>query len=164
MQDIKEYLSYDPLTGVFTRNINWNRWKAGTIAGSKNHWGYIDIKYENKTYKAHRLAWWFVHGVMPEFKIDHINEIKDDNRIANLRLDINGENPHNISIGRADNTSGYRGVSWYKPLNKWVANICVKGKAIYLGYYDTPEEAHEAYLCAKRTYHPFWVETKEELQ
>jgi hypothetical protein len=158
MQDIKEYIAYDQETGIFT----WvkppsKKIIVGSIVGTKHSAGYIQIGYRGRLYKAHRLAWWFTYSVLPDCAIDHINEIRDDNRICNLRLDTNRENEQNNSKIPCNNKSGYRGVSWHKNAKKWVANIRVKNKLIYLGSYDTPEEAHEAYLCAKRTYHPFWV-------
>ena len=93
MQDIKDYLSYDPLTGVIT----WLKpsaihIKIGCIAGYKGSKGYIQIGYKGKEYKAHILAWILHYGLLPKYKIDHINEVKHDNRICNLRLDINGQN------------------------------------------------------------------------
>ncbi|MCJ7808181.1 MAG: HNH endonuclease [Dehalococcoidia bacterium] len=161
MQDIKDHLSYDQGTGTITwskpPNTN-NRIKAGSIAGTTTSEGYIRIKYKGKNYQAHRLAWYFHYDEVPAYPLDHINEIKDDNRIVNLRLDTNGANTQNISTPQVNNASGFLGVSWCKPNKKWRAQIKVKGKKINLGSYDTPEEARDVYLCAKREYHPFWVE------
>jgi hypothetical protein len=159
MQNIKDFLSYDQETGIFTwvkkpnRNI-----KLGSIAGRKRNDGYVEVKYNKKHYLAHRLAWFFMYGEVPLYNIDHINEIKIDNRICNLRLDSNGENTHNISKPRVDNTSGHRGAYWHKQRGKWTAQIRVKGVLIHLGMFNLPEEAHAAYLCAKRELHPYWVE------
>lgn len=162
MQDIKDYLSYDPETGLFTRikGVRVNRKLLGKPTGYKRPDGYIRIVVNGKRYFAHRLAWWYVHGVIPECNIDHKNGVKNDNRICNLRLDSNSENNQNINVLSAHNKSGYQGVSWWESKRKWRATITIKNKQMYLGYYDTPEEAHEAYLCAKRKYHPFWVENK----
>ena len=114
-----------------------------------------------KTHQAHRIVWQLHNGQIPDgLQIDHINGIKDDNRIENLRLDVNKENPQNISEPQCNNTSGYLGVSWNEREKKWRAQIMVKGKRKYLGLYDTKEEAYEAYLAAKRDLHPFWVEKK----
>jgi hypothetical protein len=161
MQDIKDYLSYEPITGVFT----WikspaDHIKIGYVAGCKDKEGYIKIRFTKIGYRAHRLAWWFIYGEMPDCKIDHINEVRDDNRISNLRLDVNKENEQNSSKPQKNNTSGYLGVNWSITCNKWESRISVKGKRIVIGYYDTPEEAHAAYLCAKKKHHPFWVENK----
>ena len=160
MQDIKEYLSYDPDTGVFVWIKAKQGARAGSVAGGLSIKGYVRIMYKGKMYLAHRLAWWFVYGEMPDCDIDHKNRIKGDNRIENLRLDTNGDNPHNISRAQRNNTSGYRGVSWNKAISKWKTSIRIERKGKHLGYYDTPEEAYEAYLCAKRELHPFWVEGK----
>jgi hypothetical protein len=163
MQNIKDFLSYDQETGIFTwvKKPNPNI-KVGSIAGTPNKFGYIQIGYNYKHYRAHRLAWFFTYGEMPKFNIDHKNEIKSDNRICNLRLDTNKENEHNISALKINNTSGYRGVHWTIKGKKWIASIKVKGKPIYLGSYDKPEEAHAAYLCAKRELHPYWIEKTGE--
>ena len=159
MQDIKEYITYNQETGIFT----WIKTPSkkiivGSIVGTKHSAGYIQIGYKGKLYKAHRLAWWFTYSVVPDCAIDHINEVRDDNRICNLRLDISRENEQNNSKVPFNNTSGYRGVSWHKTVKKWTAHIRVKGVLIHLGVYNTPEEAHAAYLCAKSEQHPFWVE------
>ena len=160
MQDIKDYLFYDPETGVFTRIKRFGKSTKITdsVVGNKHSSGYIQMGYKNKLYKAHRLAWWFVYGTMPDCAIDHINGIKSDNRICNLRLVTQIQNSQNSNVISTRNKSGYRGVSWNTAMGKWLATIQVKGKSIYLGSYDKPEEAHAAYLCAKKEHHPFWVE------
>jgi hypothetical protein len=161
MQDIKEHLSYDPLTGEFTwLKPTAHRVKVGDTAGYIHSRGYVHINYKAKPYKAHRLAWVLHYGLLPKYKIDHINEIKHDNRISNLRLDIHRQNKQNVTIPSKSNTSGYTGVSFHKTAGKWAANIYNRDTQIYLGLYDTPEEAHEAYLTAKRELHTFWVENK----
>lgn len=163
MQNIKEYLSYDQETGIFT----WIKSpkaavKINSTANSRDIKGYVIVNYKNKTYKLHRLAWYYVYGELPTCNIDHINEVKDDNRIRNLRLDVHNRNTQNVSKLQSNNSSGYRGVSWAKHTNKWLASIKIKGRSKNLGYYDTPEEAYGVYITAKRKYHPFWVENKGE--
>ena len=157
---LQELLSYDPETGIFTNLKSRGRVKIGAVAGSKNPNGYIYIAIDSKKYRAHRLAWLYVHGNFPANQIDHINEVKDDNRIVNLRLATNLENHQNQSSPRTNNTSGYLGVIWDKFSGKWRARIKVNGKQKHLGCFDTGEEASEAYVTAKRELHPFWVEEK----
>lgn len=158
MQDIKDYISYNPDTGVFTRLKTSGGCIPNSIVGTKQSAGYIRLRVKRKLYLAHRLAWWFVYGKMPDHNIDHINGVRDDNRICNLRLDTDKQNQQNITTLSKNNKSGFAGVSWSKRMNKWRADIYIEGKSIYLGNYDTPEEASAAYLCAKKKHHPFWVE------
>ena len=160
-EQLQQLLSYDPETGIFTNLTQRGRSvKIGAVAGSKYSEGYICIAIDYKRYLAHRLAWLYVHDNFPVNQIDHINEVKDDNRIVNLRLATDLENKHNQSSPRTNNTSGYLGVGWYKPYGKWQALIQVNGRRKHLGCFDTAEEASEAYLTAKRKLHQFWVEEK----
>jgi hypothetical protein len=145
---LKEYLIYDSNTGVFTRRISSsNRVKAGDIAGSLTDTGYLRIRVQNVTYKAHRLAWLYVYGEFPAENIDHVNTIRTDNRICNLRAASFSDNNHNQSL-RSNNTSGYKGVSWNSQFSKWVAKIGIEGKRKFIGFFETPEEAYKAYCLA----------------
>ena len=156
---LKELLSYNQETGVFTNLTQRNSHaKKGSIAGTKTKNGYIQIQIDKKIYLAHRLAWLYVYGEFPEKLIDHINEITDDNCIANLRLATNLENQHNASSLRINNTSGFRGVAWNKLSKKWMATIAINGKNKHLGHFNTAEEASEVYVTAKRKFHTFWKE------
>jgi|694.fasta_scaffold07589_25 hypothetical protein len=148
---LKELLHYDTETGLFTwLTSKRNSVKAGSIAGCKKENGYILIKIHNKRYKAHRLAFLYVYGRFPEKQIDHINRIRSDNRICNLREATNQQNLWNQSI-RKDNTSGYIGVSMFR--KKYVAQITVDSKLIHIGTFATAEKAGQAYLAAKSVYH-----------
>jgi len=155
---LKELLQYDPETGIFTNLTQRGKVKKGAIAGSKYSNGYIYIGINRKRYRAHRLAWLYVYGEFPANQIDHINEIKDDNRIVNLRVATNLENQHNVSSLQTNNTSGFRGVFWRKNRKKWKAIIYLNGKQKHLGHFDTAEEAYESYLKVKKELHPFWKE------
>jgi hypothetical protein len=160
MQDIKEYLSYNPDTGVFTRLTSSNRWKAGHTTGTLDKAGYTIIRYKGKQYKAHRLAWYYVYGSMPIHNIDHINEDKSDNRINNLRLDNRNNNTQNVSLPTKTSKSGLRGVHWCNRDKKWIAQLSVNGRQICVARSDNKQEAYDAYLAAKREHHTFWVENK----
>ncbi|MBV4365919.1 HNH endonuclease [Erwinia phyllosphaerae] len=122
-----EMLSYDPATGLFTWKVNRMRIKSGTTAGSKEKNGYIVIAIEGKYYKAHRLAYFYVNKKWPKNNIDHINRVRDDNRISNLRDATFDENRMNNSI-YSNNTSGFPGVSWHKGKGKWVVKTSEAGK------------------------------------
>jgi len=147
---LKELLSYDENTGLFIRKIKLSRWQAGSIAGSKQNKGYIQIMIDGENYLAHRLAWLYVYGEWPKNQIDHINRIKTDNKIKNLRDVTNSTNQHNNAI-RRHNTSGTTGVMTLKSKNSWGAQIYVNNKRIYLGVFKTKEEA----ISARKNYEKF---------
>lgn len=102
---------------------------------------------DGKNYLAHRLAWFYVYGEWPKNQIDHINRIKTDNRIFNLRDVDNSTNQHNNAL-RKHNTSGTTGVMNCKSRNCWGAQIYVNNKRIYLGIYKTKEDA----ILARKKY------------
>jgi hypothetical protein len=148
-------LDYDLETGIFRWRVQpCNRIKAGVVAGTVNHDGYIRIKINGTLFMAHRLAWLHTHGTWPLQQIDHINGDKADNRIRNLRDVSRSVNMQNQVRAQKDNTSGLRGVSWHKDKKRWEACISVNGQNEYLGSFDTTEAAHAAYLSAKLRLHP----------
>lgn len=152
---LKELLDYDPETGVFVRKKNVRGgFSIGDIAGTINDNGYRIINIDGKRYRAHRLAWLYVYGVHPSAYLDHINRDRSDNRINNLREVNKQQNSWNHG-GNIANTSGFTGVSWHKKSNKWRAAIRVNYVQRALGYFDTKEEAHAAYVQAKVEHHNF---------
>lgn len=148
---LKSQLSYDKETGVIKWNVTRNRVKEGQPAGNK-HLGYIRIKLNGCNYAAHRLAWLFSYGVWPKNEIDHINGVRDDNRLCNLREATHAENLQNC-IHRRVNKHGLRGVSKQTCSKKWAATITANGRKHHLGTFATPEEAHAEYLKAVPLYH-----------
>jgi hypothetical protein len=153
---LKELLSYDPETGVFTRLVGRSgpNARAGDVAGCNNGQGYVRIYVDGKPYKAHRLAWFYTHGVWPS-EMDHKNGNRSDNRIANLREVTRAENKANSSAYK-NNTSGYVGVSLHKKSGQWIAQIQKDGKKQGLGYFPTPEVARAAYVeAAQRLFGEF---------
>lgn len=103
---------------------------------------------DGKTYKAHRLAWLYVHGVWPTYGINHINTIKTDNRISNLE-DISHRD--NCSKKRRHLEGHLVGIYFCKRLQKWIAEIRIKRKKRYLGSFPTKELAYDAYQAALKT-------------
>ena len=152
---IRELFHYDPATGIFTRKIKTApSTKVGEIAGYVRCDGYVLIKVDKKNIYAHRLAWLCFYGASAEKQIDHINGIKSDNRIVNLRLATLSQNQHNRTA-YANNTSGYKGVM-LDVSGKWMARIKLNGKSHYLGTFDAPADAHAAYIeAATRMHGPF---------
>lgn len=146
-------LSYNPETGVFVWARNSTRVKIGDIAGTPDRKGYIRIRVGSKKYAAHRLAWIAAKGSDPgEYQIDHINGVKSDNRIENLRLATNTENQRNK--GRyACKKSGSKGVYWNKSNSSFHAAIRVDGRLKHLGYFATADEARKAYAIAAERFH-----------
>lgn len=151
---LRELLSYDPETGLFRWRVSRGRAKAGMSTGYVNNEGYSLIGIDQRLHKAHRLAWLYVHGVWPTDQLDHINNIRHDNRIANLREATNAENGQN-RVKRVDNTTSKTGVCWYIKYNCWQARITVMGKRIHLGYFAKWEDAVDARTKAKSEHHKF---------
>ncbi|BAM29118.1 HNH endonuclease [Xanthomonas phage CP1] len=142
---------YDSVSNTFHGVVDP---EAGPVKAYKMSSGYLQIKTGAQKHLAHRLAWVLATGKWPSRQLDHINGVRDDNRLCNLRECTIAENAQNRGM-RSNNTSGYTGVSWNKRTQRWEAYISVAGKRINLGYYHTPEEAHRAYLEAKKAHHTF---------
>jgi hypothetical protein len=154
---LKDILSYDKDTGVFIwiKKINprSGKVKVGNIAGGLSN-GYRVIKINNNNYCAHRLAWLYIYGKWPKNEIDHINGIRSDNRIENLRDVLHSENLQNQRNPRKNSKLGIMGASLHTD-GRYQAHLKHNGKIKYIGLFDTPEQAHEAYLIEKRKIHKF---------
>lgn len=155
---IKKLFSYNTTTGILRQKVRTSkRVKIGDVIGNKRKDGYIRTEINGKGYLAHRLVWVLHNGDIPNgMQIDHINGVRDDNRIENLRLATRSINCQNLRHARTDNkSSGLLGVykRVYKHRDKYEAKIRIDGKSIYLGLFLTPESAHAAYLQAKRELH-----------
>ncbi|MEX5730773.1 HNH endonuclease [Providencia hangzhouensis] len=154
---LRELLDYNPDTGVFT----WlPKASKGTrrvgVAGSVSN-GYIAIGIDGKQYRAHRLAWLYIYGHWPNNMLDHVNRIKSDNRILNLREASNEENQRNVEVGKK-NKSGFKGVFWEPSRQKWKARAQMNKKKYTIGRFDKIEDAVAAYenFCRKN-YGEFYV-------
>ena len=151
---LRELLRYDPETGDFFRLVALRGGKLGVVPRTTSGNGYIYISVDGGKYLAHRLAWFWAHGEWPAEDIDHINCVRSDNRLANLRSVPRFVNNQNRSSVRSDNKySGIAGVSWHKHCAKWRARITLHGVETQIGVYPTKEEASAAYIAEKRRLH-----------
>lgn len=154
---LREMLDYDPESGIFRWKFKTPYKDVGEVVGRRDKDGYLDTHIKmmsgrSKNFRLHRLAWFYVYGVWPENQIDHINGIKDDNRIENLREATANQNQWNQKKAK-NNTSGHKVVYWVKRANKWRAFIYCNSKNIHLGYFSSLLEAAEAYKQAAIKYH-----------
>jgi len=147
-ETVNHLLAYCPETGDLTRKVRIGRLKVGAIAGYITAGGYRSVTVNGCWVQAHRLAWLLFYGVDPIAEIDHINGVKTDNRILNLRIASKAENCRNRKLHRT-NSSGYKGVSWHKKLSKWQATL--NGK--YLGYFVNKEDAVACVRAARTLAH-----------
>jgi hypothetical protein len=145
LERLKQALSYDPSTGLFTCLITRGRRLAGDITGTLNQHGYVLICIDGVTYSAHRLAWFYVTGCWPEDDIDHKDLQKNNNKFCNLRPATKSQNGANTKpLGK----SGVKGVSWSKSNKRWHAKIKVNQKTIDLGRFIHKHDAAQAYADA----------------
>lgn len=146
LERLHEVLDYDPITGSFMWLVARGNRARGSIACRRiSRQGYFRIRVDGKLYQAHRLAWFYTHGYWPPDDVDHINQIKTDNRLTNLRLATRSENNQN----RKGDPLGVRFEG-----RRWQARISLLGETIYLGSFLTFEEARYSYLEARRELHP----------
>lgn len=151
---LRELLHYNPETGVFIwRVFRCGRAMPGAVAGRKTG-GYWCINIDGKTHKAARLAWLYVTGDWPEHVVDHRDTNKLNNCWGNLRDITQPNNLQNQRRARSDNLLGLLGVTKHAKNNKFQARITLDKKTLSLGYFHTPDEAHAAYVEAKRRLHP----------
>lgn len=164
-ETLRDLLRYEPETGrlywkarpreMFGTEHHWKTWNtrfADKEAMTANTLGYLCGNINYVRHQAHRVAWAIYYGEWPEGDIDHINLIRSDNRISNLRLATKSENLRNIRRF-SSNTSGYKGVSLHKKTGRWVARISTGTKYKHLGLFDDKEDARAAYMDAARKHH-----------
>lgn len=156
-----EEVEYDPKSGNFyAAKDKGTKWKKGRKIGSVNLHGYVTFHVNGKYFSAHRAAFFLYHGRMPRGKVDHINRIRHDNRIENLREVDESQNCQNQSL-RSDNTSGKKGVTWNKLRSRWQAQIQHNGNR-FSAYFRNIEDAAEWYdNKAKQLFQQFSSNNKE---
>ena len=153
-EELREWLHYDPGTGLFSWAKRGKKRTVGARCGSLLSNGYTRICVNQVEFLGHRLAWWMFWGVPPEFDIDHINGVRSDNRIYNLRDVPHQMNRQNMRKATAGNRCGFLGVDLNKKSGKFRARIKLPGDIVMnLGEFSDPAVAHEAYLAAKREFH-----------
>lgn len=121
-------------------------------AGHLRKDGYTQINIQGKLYRRHRIIWKMHHGTVPDV-LNHITGLENGDAIENLEESSCLHNQQNHVNKSKNNKSGYTGVSWYKPTQKWVASITINNKLKFLGYFLTPELASVTYQSAKLKYH-----------
>lgn len=148
---LREFLDYRDDGNLVWKIQKSNRVKAGDVARCPLRSGYVAIRFDRKTYLAHRLVFLWHHGWMPEM-IDHRDGDPGNNRIENLRPCTSPQNQYNRRRDR-DNASGVKGVWFEKNVGRWAAAITVEKKRFRLGWFDTREQAAAARAAAALEYH-----------
>ena len=147
-----ELVTYDQESGDFMSRVSrGNAAPAGKRLGFLVK-GYVSFAVDYRTYRAHRLAWLYVYGEFPDGMVDHINGVRTDNRIANLRLADSRVNQENLRTSKANNKLGVLGVHQMKS-GKFRACIQTNRKQVHIGVYESLEHARAAYLETKRRLH-----------
>lgn len=152
---LRELLDYDPESGVFTwktrGNPNFDKPNAGRRAGSLPAKAkYREMYVDNRSYLEHRIVWRYVTGEDPGAdQIDHRDTKTDNNRFANLRRATHATNQQNTRK-RSTASNPYKGANWNATKGRWQSYIKVDGKSRFLGLFDSPEDAHAAYVRAAK--------------
>lgn len=156
---IRENLRYDPETGYlwWIKESDHRVGKKRDLDKSADYIhknsGYVNVNLSltggQFPYRAHRVAWFLHYGSWPDKSLDHINGIKTDNRIENLRPATQQENDRNRKAYKGC-SSKYKGVSWSKSCQKWKSYIRSNQRQEHLGIYSSEEEAAQAYDKAAR--------------
>lgn len=154
VERLRELVHYDPCTGVFTWLQDRGPRHAGEQAGTITKQGYRQLALDRSQYRANRMAVLYMTGELPKGQVDHINGDRLDDRYENLRDVSHGANQENRKRAASNNKSGLLGVFFVKRTSRWTARIRKGGKDHYIGYFDSAEEAHEAYIAKKREVHP----------
>lgn len=153
-QELRRLFHYDEATGEFTRLVSvGSRGAAGAKVGSDDLYGYKTTRIGRRSYKLHRLAWLYVYGDWPKGDVDHKNGARSDNRITNLRDVSRKVNLENQRAAVNNRSTGLLGAYRDKRSGVYYARISVGDKGVHLGSFPTAEEAHAAYVAAKRQLH-----------
>lgn len=149
---LRELLIYQPETGQLHNAVRRGRAQKGQLVTLHTSDGYLRVTVLRRTLLAHRVAWAMHYGEWPKGELDHVNGVRDDNRIDNLREATSQENSMNRGKYR-NNTSGYKGVTWDASRSKWLVAVSKGGKREHVGRYDDLEVAVCAYKTRARILH-----------
>lgn len=150
---LRELLRYNPETGMFLWIVTRGKNRiGGKEAGALNNERRRVIRVDYRMYYAHRLAWLYVTGKWPERAIDHIDGDPSNNRWSNLRAATLAQNAWNMAR-TSRNTSGEKGVDFFKQYGKWRAQVKANGRVHFLGHFENKDEAIETVRCARARLH-----------
>ena len=138
LKELQQAFDYDPSSGVFRNGYTKsNRALEGAVAGYVPQHGYLTLRYQCRQLLASRVAWFLMTGIDPlDKEVEHKDRIRTNNRFDNLRL-----------ASRSQNNNNKMSKGWTKSGDRYVARIRVNGQETYLGRFDTPDEAHAAYVA-----------------
>lgn len=166
VNELREMIHLDQDTGrMFWKPrqntiAGWNERCAGKETFTRtDRKGYKVGTLLNRHAKAHHVVWALTKGEWPSGIVDHIDGDKANNRPENLRLASASQNNFNCKAYR-NNKSGLKGVSWHSARSKWIAQIAANGRNRLLGYFETKEDAHQAYCAAAAETHGDFARTK----
>ena len=151
-------LSYDPKSGLFTWRMSGSGRKLGQPAGCVTSLGYRRIHVFGRSYWAHHLAWLYSKGSLPGEEVDHINGVKTDDRIENLRPCTRAQNARNRKRAK-NNRSGATGVYFHPRRRRWIAQIYLNRKSIIVGRCHSFDDAVVARRKAEAHYFGIFAPT-----
>jgi len=144
IDDIKETVRYNPDTGIFTYI------KTNKEIHNRNKLGYVRVSVKGKRYLAHRLAIIYTYGKIDDkMEVDHLNQIKHDNRICNLKVGTSRDNKMNKAL-QSNNSTGINGVSYSNKYKRYEVSVKTDNRKIFLGHFDNLEEARACRIGANR--------------
>lgn len=149
--ELLSLLAYEPSTGLFRHKTGRGGVTAGSVAGTVNK-GYVQISVKGKTWLAHILAWLYMTGSWPVHDVEHRDRVRTNNKWSNLRAATRRQNLANTGP-RSTNKLGIKGVCYLPKRKKYRAQIMLKGRQVFLGHFDTLEEARSTYDIAHQFAH-----------
>jgi len=137
--------------GKLIRKISIGASKARSIVSYKEPNGYLRVRIDGKRYTVHQVVFCMQHGYIPKM-LDHINGIKDDNRIENLREANSSQNGYNTKTPKA-NTTGTKNVQYIKHMNKYQVRLRINKQNTVIGHFEDLELAQLVAMEARNKYH-----------